>query len=64
VAPAELAFAAAAVGMRDEAMRHSHEAFEIGDPFCRIHFSKYWPDSARLRDDARFQEILLKFGLD
>jgi len=64
VAPAELALAATAVGMQDDAIRHAYEAFEINDPFCRIHFSKYWPDSARLRKDRRFQEILLKFGLD
>jgi adenylate cyclase len=64
VAPAELAIAAAAVGMQDKAIRHSREAFEVGDPFCRIHFSKYWPDSAQLREDPRFHEILLEFGLD
>jgi adenylate cyclase len=64
VAPAELAVAAAAVGMLDEAICHALEAFEIRDPFCRIQFTKYWPDSARLREDRRFQEILLKFGLD
>jgi len=50
--------------MQDEAIRHSREAFEIRDPFCRLHFSKYWPDSARLRVDPRFHEILLEFGLD
>jgi TolB-like protein/Tfp pilus assembly protein PilF len=64
VAPAELAIAATAVGMQDEAIGHAREAFEIRDPFCRIQFSKYWPDSARLREDPRFQEILLKFRLD
>ncbi len=64
VAPGTLAIAASAVGMLDEAICHAREAFEIGDPFCRIEFSKYWPDSVRLRQDPRFQEILLQFGLD
>ena len=64
VAPAELAIAATAVGMQDEAIGHAREAFEIRDPFCRIQFSKYWPDSARLREDPRFQEMLLEFRLD
>jgi TolB-like protein len=64
VQPSQVAMAAAAAGMQDEAIRHTREAFEIRDPFCRLHFSKYWPDSARLRVDPRFQEILLEFGLD
>ena len=64
VAPGKLAISASAVGMQDEAICHARKAFEIRDPFCRIEFSKYWPDSARLRDDPRFQEILSKFGLD
>ena len=64
VAPGTLAIAASAVGMLDEALCHAREAFEIRDPFCRIDFSKYWPDSARLRADPRFQEILLEFRLD
>ena len=64
MAPAELAVAASAVGMQDEAICHAREAFEVRDPFCRIHFSKYWPDTARLREDPRFQEILLKYKLD
>ncbi len=64
VQPSQLAIAAAAAGMQDEAIRLSREAFEIRDPFCRLHFSKYWPDSARLRVDPRFQEIPLEFGLD
>jgi adenylate cyclase len=64
VQPCQLAIAATAAGMQDEAIRHSREAFEIRDPFCRIHFSKYWPDSARLRADPRFGEMLLEFRLD
>jgi TolB-like protein len=64
VQPCQLAIAATAAGMQDEAIRHSREAFEIRDPFCRIHFSKYWPDSARLRADPRFHEILLEFGCE
>lgn len=64
MAPAELAIAATAIGLMDEAICHARQAFEIRDPFCRIHFSKYWPDSVRLRLDSRFQEILLKFGLE
>jgi TolB-like protein len=64
VQPSQLATAAAAAGMRDEAIRHSREAFEIRDPFCRIHFSKYWRESARLRMDPRFHEILLEFGCE
>jgi TolB-like protein/Flp pilus assembly protein TadD len=64
VQPTQLATAAAAAEMRDEAIRHSREAFEIRDPFCRIHFSKYWRESTRLRMDPRFHEILLEFGVD
>jgi Flp pilus assembly protein TadD len=64
VAPAQLAIAATAVGTLDEAICHAREAFEIRDPFCRIQFSKYWPDTARLREDTRFQRILVEFGLD
>jgi tetratricopeptide (TPR) repeat protein len=62
VQPSQLAIAAAAAGMQDEAIRHSREAFEIRDPCCRLHFTKYWPDSARLRADPRFHEILSEFG--
>jgi len=64
VAPGDLALSGAAVGRLDAAICHAREAFEIRDPFCRIQFSKFWPDSARLREDRRFQEILLEFGLD
>jgi adenylate cyclase len=64
VQPCELSIAATAAGMQDEAMGHARVAFEIRDPFCRIHFSKYWSDSARLRADPRFHEILLEFGVD
>jgi TolB-like protein/Flp pilus assembly protein TadD len=64
VQPCQLAIAATAAGMQDEAIRHSREAFEIRDPFSRIHFSKYWPDSARLRADPRFRAMLLEFRLD
>ncbi len=64
VQPSQLAIAAAAAGMQDEAIRHSREAFEIRDPSCRIHFSQYWRESAWLRADPRFHEILLEFGVD
>jgi tetratricopeptide (TPR) repeat protein len=64
VQPSELAFAAAAAGMRDETICHAREALQIRDPFSRIKFSKYWPYSSRLRDDSRFHDILLKLGLD
>lgn len=64
VQPGELALAAAAAGLRDEAIAHAHEAARIRDPFSRIKFAKYWPYSSRLREDPRLQEILLKVGLD
>ena len=63
VQPTELAIAAAAAGMQDEAIRQVREAFEVCDP-SRNHFSMTkdgsWPFSARLHADPRFREILLK----
>jgi hypothetical protein len=64
VAPAELAIAASAAGLQDNAICHAREAFNIRDPFCRIQFSKYWPDTTRLRADSRFQNILSEFGFE
>jgi hypothetical protein len=64
VQPCELAIVAAAAGMADEAIAHAHTAVQIRDPFSLIQFSKYWPYSARLREDSRFQEIIVKLNID
>jgi TolB-like protein/Flp pilus assembly protein TadD len=57
VQPSELAIAASAAGMRDEAIAHAHAAVSTRDP-GRLKFSKYWPWSLRLREDPRFQELI------
>jgi TolB-like protein/Flp pilus assembly protein TadD len=57
VQPSELAIAASAAGMRDEAIAHAHAAVSTRDP-GRLKFSKYWPWSLRLRQDPRFQELI------
>jgi tetratricopeptide (TPR) repeat protein len=58
VQPSQLAIAAAAAGMPEEAISHVREAFHIRDPFCVLQLSKYWPYTRRLLADARFHEIL------
>ncbi|HEV2116148.1 MAG TPA: protein kinase [Terriglobales bacterium] len=61
IQPSHLAIAASAVGDLDAAVRYSREAFEIRDPMLMM--AKHWPHFARLRDDARFNEILVRLGL-
>src|SRR5262249_18355425 len=62
VQPTQLAIAAAAAGMHDEAIRQVRKAFEIRDP-SRNQLSlttSSWPFGARLHADPRFREIVLK----
>jgi len=54
---APLAVVAAAAARKDEALRHACEAFAIRDPNCQYVLSRYYPGSARLRADPRFQGI-------
>lgn len=63
VQPSVLAIAAAAAGIEDNAIRHTHEAFDIHDPGCQSYFSKHFHGSARLRTYPRFQEILASMGM-
>jgi adenylate cyclase len=60
VSPVFLAVAACAAGQQDDAIRLARHADEIGEPV--LIGSKYWPDLAELREDARFREILRKRG--
>jgi tetratricopeptide (TPR) repeat protein len=59
LAPAVLAWAACA-GQQEDAIRLGQEAYAIGDP--SLIGAKYWPDFEELRQDARFDEILIKRG--
>jgi len=61
VSPAVLGWAAFAAAEKDDAIRYACESHAIGDPLLII--AKYWPDYARLRQEARFQEILVSRGL-
>ena len=63
VQPSELALAAAAAGMRDDAIAHAHTALSTRDP-ARLKFSRYWPWSKPLREDPRSGEILQEAKLD
>jgi hypothetical protein len=58
--PSHLAVAASAAGGTDKALAHLWEAFEIRDPMLVT--AKYFPDFARLREDRRFDEILVRMG--
>lgn len=60
--PTQLAIAAAAAGMHDEAIRQVREAFEVRDPSRNMLslVTNLWPFSARLHADPRFREIVLK----
>jgi tetratricopeptide (TPR) repeat protein len=60
VSPAVLSWAAGAAGEQDEAIRCAREAHAIGDPILIA--AKYWPDYAILREDSRFDEILISRG--
>jgi serine/threonine protein kinase/tetratricopeptide (TPR) repeat protein len=62
VQPTQLAIAAAAAGMNDEAIAHVRAAIGIRDPFCQLQFSTYWPYSERLYADPRFHKILDEMG--
>jgi TolB-like protein len=60
VTPSILAVAASAAGERDQAMRYAEQAVAIGDPvFIAV---KYYPVFVRLREDPRFQEIMVARG--
>jgi serine/threonine-protein kinase len=62
VQPTQLAIAASAAGMQDEAIRQVRKAFEIRDP-SRNQLGlaqKLWPFRARLYTDPRVREIVLK----
>jgi adenylate cyclase len=60
VTPSILAVAASASGRQDEAIRWAEEAVVTGDPvFIGL---KYYPVFARLREDPRFQEIMVARG--
>jgi len=58
VQPSQLAIAAAAAGMQEEAISYVREAFQIRDPFFVLQLSKSWPYTRRLLADPRFHEIL------
>jgi serine/threonine protein kinase/tetratricopeptide (TPR) repeat protein len=62
VQPTQLAIAATAAGMHDEAIRQVREAFEIRDPSRNMLslVTNLWPFSARLLADPSFREIILK----
>jgi adenylate cyclase len=62
VPPSTLAMAAAAAGIRDEAIGHARDAFEIRDPMSQFFLSKLHPTSARLLADPRFHEISADMG--
>ena len=62
ISPSMLAMTAAAAGMRDEAIGHAREAFQIRDPMSQFFLSKLHPASARLLADPRFHEIRLDMG--
>jgi hypothetical protein len=63
VQPSCLAIAAAAAGMEDEAIRHTHEAFEMRDPMSHGYFLSSYPQSARLRAYPRAREIIVGMGV-
>jgi eukaryotic-like serine/threonine-protein kinase len=58
IPPSHLAIAASAAGETDKAVAHAREAFEIRDPMLVT--AKYWPDFGRLREDPRFDNILVR----
>jgi TolB-like protein len=60
VAPAVLAWAAYAAGEQDQAIQCVQEANAIGDPSLTA--AMYWPDFAELRQDRRFDDILINRG--
>lgn len=63
IPPSILAIVAAAAGMRDQAISHADEAFEIRDPMSQFFFSRAAAGvSARLREDPRFGELAVDMG--
>jgi tetratricopeptide (TPR) repeat protein len=56
VSPAQLAMAAIAGDLRDEAIRWAAKAWEIRDPF--FYFARFYPDYEGLRALPEFQPIL------
>jgi tetratricopeptide (TPR) repeat protein len=60
IQPTQMAIAAAAAGDREKAVDYVREAYEIRDPMLLN--AKVWPDFARMRDDAGFQDIVTKMG--
>jgi tetratricopeptide (TPR) repeat protein len=61
IGPTPLAIAASAAGEREKALAHAREAYKIRDP--NLIWTKYWPNFAPLREDPRFDEILVGMGL-
>jgi len=62
MSPTHSAIIASAAEEPEKAMDHLLEAVEIRDPMVTT--VKYWPDFARLRKHPRFQEILVRTGLN
>ena len=62
VPPLHLAIAASAAGAMEKAMAHVQDALQIRDPMLIT--AKHWPDMARLRQDPRFQKMLLDMKLE
>lgn len=58
VPPAQLALAAAAAGIEEQAIRHTCEAFEIRDPDCQVFFSRHVPITAPLYAYPRFKQLV------
>ena len=56
ISPAQLALAASAGGLRDEALSWSAKAWEIRDPY--LYFGRFNPDFEWLRAEPEFQAIL------
>lgn len=61
IQPCHLAIAASAAEDMEMALNHSREAFQIRDPMLMV--AMHWPDFDRLRQDARFDQILASTGL-
>jgi serine/threonine-protein kinase len=58
--PTHMAITACAADAMDDALTYARKAYETRDPMVVV--GKYWPDFARLREDARFQELLGRMG--